>query len=90
VVAGEYVAGWIKRGPTGVIGTNKADAAESVRALLEDAPTLARVAEADRVPGAIEAYLTAKGVHFFRSTVARVGRARARGGPGAGAARGSS
>jgi ferredoxin/flavodoxin---NADP+ reductase len=33
---GEYVAGWIKRGPTGVIGTNKADAAETVRALLED------------------------------------------------------
>jgi ferredoxin--NADP+ reductase len=33
---GEYVAGWIKRGPTGVIGTNKADAAETVRALLDD------------------------------------------------------
>jgi ferredoxin--NADP+ reductase len=33
---GEYVAGWIKRGPTGVIGTNKADAAETVRALLSD------------------------------------------------------
>jgi len=33
---GEYVAGWIKRGPTGVIGTNKADAAETVRALLAD------------------------------------------------------
>ncbi len=35
-VPGEYVAGWIKRGPTGVIGTNKADAAETVRALLAD------------------------------------------------------
>jgi ferredoxin--NADP+ reductase len=33
---GEYVTGWIKRGPTGVIGTNKADAAETVRALLAD------------------------------------------------------
>jgi ferredoxin--NADP+ reductase len=33
---GEYVAGWLKRGPTGVIGTNKSDAAETVRALLED------------------------------------------------------
>ncbi|WP_308209180.1 FAD-dependent oxidoreductase [Actinoallomurus purpureus] len=33
---GEYVAGWLKRGPTGVIGTNKADAAETVRALLAD------------------------------------------------------
>jgi ferredoxin--NADP+ reductase len=33
---GEYVAGWLKRGPTGVIGTNKSDAAETVRYLLED------------------------------------------------------
>jgi ferredoxin/flavodoxin---NADP+ reductase len=33
---GEYVAGWLKRGPTGVIGTNKSDAAETVRALLAD------------------------------------------------------
>jgi ferredoxin--NADP+ reductase len=33
---GEYVAGWLKRGPTGVIGTNKADAAETVRGLLAD------------------------------------------------------
>jgi ferredoxin/flavodoxin---NADP+ reductase len=32
-----YVAGWIKRGPSGVIGTNKKDAAETVAALLEDA-----------------------------------------------------
>ncbi|MGO9782110.1 MAG: FAD-dependent oxidoreductase [Streptosporangiaceae bacterium] len=33
---GEYVAGWLKRGPTGVIGTNKSDAAETVRSLLSD------------------------------------------------------
>lgn len=31
----EYVTGWIKRGPTGVIGTNKSDAAQSVAHLLE-------------------------------------------------------
>jgi ferredoxin/flavodoxin---NADP+ reductase len=36
-VAGVYCAGWIKRGPTGVIGTNKKDAAETVELLLEDA-----------------------------------------------------
>jgi len=35
-LAGEYVAGWLKRGPTGVIGTNKSDAAETVRSLLAD------------------------------------------------------
>lgn len=34
---GLYVAGWIKRGPTGVIGTNKPDAAETVTAMVEDA-----------------------------------------------------
>src|SRR6202042_3392337 len=33
---GEYVAGGLKRGPTGVIGTNKSDAAETVRSLLAD------------------------------------------------------
>lgn len=33
---GEYVAGWIKRGPIGVIGTNKSCAAETVRSLLAD------------------------------------------------------
>jgi ferredoxin/flavodoxin---NADP+ reductase len=33
---GEYVVGWIKRGPTGVIGTNKKDAAETVACVKED------------------------------------------------------
>jgi ferredoxin--NADP+ reductase len=33
---GEYVVGWAKRGPSGVIGTNKKDANETVEALLED------------------------------------------------------
>jgi ferredoxin/flavodoxin---NADP+ reductase len=31
-----YCAGWIKRGPTGIIGTNKKDAGETVEQLLED------------------------------------------------------
>lgn len=35
-VAGRYVVGWIKRGPGGVIGTNRKDAQETVDALLED------------------------------------------------------
>jgi len=34
--ADEYVTGWIKRGPTGVIGTNKSDAVETVQSLLAD------------------------------------------------------
>jgi ferredoxin/flavodoxin---NADP+ reductase len=40
---GQYAVGWIKRGPSGVIGTNKKDASETVDALIEDA-------EAGRVP----------------------------------------
>jgi ferredoxin--NADP+ reductase len=35
-VTGEYTAGWIKRGPSGVIGTNKPDAAETVLCMFED------------------------------------------------------
>ncbi|MFD7712465.1 FAD-dependent oxidoreductase [Streptomyces sp. NPDC059786] len=42
VAPGEYVAGWIKRGPTGVIGTNRPCAKETVTSLLADAPALVR------------------------------------------------
>ena len=34
--AGLYVAGWIKRGPSGVIGTNKQDGVQTAKALIED------------------------------------------------------
>ena len=40
VVPGLYVAGWIKRGPSGIIGTNKPDSFETVKHLLADAPGL--------------------------------------------------
>lgn len=40
VAPGEYVAGWIKRGPTGVIGTNRPCAKETVTSLLDDAGIL--------------------------------------------------
>jgi ferredoxin/flavodoxin---NADP+ reductase len=57
-----YVAGWIKRGPSGVIGTNKKDAAETVELLLEDA-------RAGRLAGAkpelqLVDLLEEKGAHF--------------------------
>lgn len=35
-VVGEYVVGWIKRGPSGIIGTNKPDSQATVNELLED------------------------------------------------------
>ncbi|WP_399039630.1 FAD-dependent oxidoreductase [Streptomyces sp. 3330] len=42
VAPGEYVAGWIKRGPTGVIGTNRPCAKETATSLLADGPVLVR------------------------------------------------
>jgi ferredoxin/flavodoxin---NADP+ reductase len=47
---GEYAVGWIKRGPTGIIGTNKRDAQETVDTLLADldAGRLGSPADADR------------------------------------------
>jgi ferredoxin--NADP+ reductase len=61
VGTGVYVAGWIKRGPSGVIGTNKKDATETVELLLEDlrdAPRKGRSAEE------IEAFLLERGVRL--------------------------
>jgi ferredoxin--NADP+ reductase len=57
---GVYVAGWVKRGPTGVIGTNKSDAAETVTTLLADADGLPRAAERD--PDAVLRLLGERGV----------------------------
>ncbi len=62
IVPGEYVSGWIKRGPSGLIGTNKADSVESVKSLLADAPTLPRPANAD--PDAVTVLLGQRGVRF--------------------------
>jgi ferredoxin--NADP+ reductase len=56
-----YVAGWIKRGPSGVIGTNKKDATETVQRLLEDARA-GRLAAA--APGDLAVLLEEKGAHF--------------------------
>jgi ferredoxin/flavodoxin---NADP+ reductase len=57
---GEYVVGWIKRGPTGVIGTNKGDAKETVEQLLQDLGTLPRAPH--REPDAITTKLAQLGV----------------------------
>lgn len=59
---GTYVAGWAKRGPTGVIGTNKHDARESVRTLLADLPDLARAPHPD--PADLDRMLADRGVDF--------------------------
>ncbi len=58
-LSGLYVAGWIKRGPTGIVGTNKKDAAETVRSLLADVPGLPGAAEPE--PAAVTALLDRSG-----------------------------
>jgi ferredoxin--NADP+ reductase len=55
VLPGMYAVGWAKRGPSGVIGTNKADAAATVVGMLEDLPELAGAYEQHRSPDAAEA-----------------------------------
>lgn len=37
---GEYVVGWVRRGATGILGTNRSDALDAVESLLADAPLL--------------------------------------------------
>jgi ferredoxin/flavodoxin---NADP+ reductase len=62
VLRGEYVVGWAKRGPTGLIGNNKPDSAATVEAMLDDLPLLQRLADGQRDPSVIEALLRERGV----------------------------
>ncbi len=62
ILPGDYVVGWAKRGPTGVIGTNKPDAVETVQSLLSDISGLPPPSVAD--PAAIEQLLRAREVQF--------------------------
>ncbi len=61
-VPGVYCAGWIKRGPSGVIGTNKKDATETVQALLDDARAGKLAAAPDATAEAMDALLAERGV----------------------------
>ena len=61
-VAQSYCAGWIKRGPTGIIGTNKKDATETVAQLLEDVDA-GRVAHREEVTAdAVESLIAERDV----------------------------
>lgn len=57
---GLYCTGWIKRGPSGIIGTNKPDSVETVTQLLADLNHLAPAAQPD--PHAVDALLASRGV----------------------------
>lgn len=60
VASGEYVVGWIKRGPSGVIGTNKGDAKETVSRLLDDLDELPRRLHSE--PDSVVSLLEERGV----------------------------
>lgn len=81
--AGEYVVGWAKRGATGVIGTNKSDAAETVEKLIDDFVEAGD--DAPRPTGDIDAELEAQGIkastfeHWMRIDQEEVNRGTAQG-----------
>jgi len=56
-VPGVYTVGWIKRGPTGILGTNKRDAEETVACLAEDLSSGALAAPPEAGRGRIESLL---------------------------------
>ena len=86
-VVGEYTAGWIKRGPTGVIGTNKPDAAETVECMFEDLAQGVVLQPSHPTPGAAEALVRQRKPTFFsyadwlRLNEIEVSRGRAQGRP---------
>lgn len=57
---GEYVVGWIKRGPVGILGTNRKDAEDAVESLRADAAGLLAVRPAD--PGGLGPLLAERGL----------------------------
>ena len=84
---GEYTAGWIKRGPSGVIGTNKPDALETVTAMLEDLVAGRSLDPADADPAAVERLLRQRQplvlgyADWLRLNALEVARGQARGRP---------
>lgn len=61
---GHYTAGWIKRGPSGVIGTNKKCALETVQHLLADAEQGTLLEPERPQPEAVEELLAERGVRY--------------------------
>ncbi|WP_295816547.1 FAD-dependent oxidoreductase [uncultured Deinococcus sp.] len=62
---GEYTAGWIKRGPSGVIGTNRKDATDTVAHLLADARAGTLSAAAHPTRAAVDTLLASRGVDVY-------------------------
>jgi ferredoxin/flavodoxin---NADP+ reductase len=84
---GEYTAGWIKRGPSGVIGTNKPDALETVTGMLEDVAAGRTLQPAETDAGAVDRFLRQRQPHvvdygdWLRLNELELSRGQARGRP---------
>ncbi|GAA5531644.1 FAD-dependent oxidoreductase [Deinococcus aluminii] len=63
--AGEYTAGWIKRGPSGVIGTNRKDAVDTVAHLIKDAQAGTLPTASQPTRAAVDALLKSRGVDVY-------------------------
>ena len=64
VVPGQYVVGWAKRGPTGLIGTNSPDSTATVKKMLEDIDGVTAPADPAKAPDAIVDLLRERDVDF--------------------------
>jgi len=64
VVRGEYVVGWAKRGPTGLIGNNKPDSAATVQSMLADLPFLRGSRDDHHDLSQIEAFLHERDIDY--------------------------
>ena len=82
-LSGVYCAGWIKRGPTGIIGTNKKDATETVQQLLDDVREGTIVHAEGVTAAAVDELLDERGVRrvVYSGWQAIDAAERARGGP---------
>lgn len=61
-IPGHYAVGWCRRGPTGVIGTNKSDAHGVVERMVADVPSLPAAFEDRRTREAVDALLASRDV----------------------------
>ena len=64
-MGGLYTAGWLKRGPSGIIGTNIPDAKDTVASMLHDIPTLPPKAPSDSQSHQLEDLLKERGVEYL-------------------------
>ena len=63
---GEYVVGWAKRGPTGIIGTNKPDALETVKLILDDFSNIEDAAPTNSQEAIVRLFLKMKEIKFVK------------------------